>query len=97
MHQNMSEAGYGELAGSVFAPIGTAAVVLLASYAYFGAQWYIRHIFSSMGLHHVEGRSISATATRSSGAVTTPAGGLSVSEAFWNNDEGEAEIMKKEL
>lgn len=100
LEKTVSSAGLGELAGSFWAPMGTAAVVLLASYAFFAVKWYVGHVFDSIAHDRASTSSSNGSGDfANASGVAAPVVGSSygrvASEAFWKEDEGESEIMKK--
>ncbi|KAF8310365.1 hypothetical protein DL93DRAFT_1649104 [Clavulina sp. PMI_390] len=91
-----------EAAEEVFSPFATAAIILLASYAYFIAQAYIRHLLASVaqdGQQATTSTTVAPALGAVNGVVTSVVGakGLQASDAFWGEDEGESEIMKKTI
>jgi hypothetical protein len=74
----------------------------LASYVFFGARWYIKHILQSAGM---PGTARGPTTSVANDFLSRPTStGLpqgksenetGPSQAFWGEDEGESEIWKK--
>lgn len=100
LDKDVANAGLGELAGSLFAPIGTGAVALLASYAFFAARWYVAHVVASINHDHAAPGDFQSTSLNEQSFTVGPVNlsslqGHMASEAFWREDQGESEIMKK--
>jgi hypothetical protein len=83
---------------STTAATGVTSAILLASYIYFVAQWYVGHLFASAQTDRVsqDGSQVVLPATPTAPVhVTSASAAIYPSPAFWVEDEGEPEIWKK--